>query len=310
MRARTIGRTRGLRLAALATVLAVGIGVAPTSTVKPTDMALVQVQKASSVDVGGDGDSDVVWIMAVGSDARPGEDMTRTRGDALQLIGLDARTGAATAIGIPRDSYVSIPGYGSDRINASLYYGGPQLLADTVGDLVGIEPDFVFVTRFEKFKAMVDSIGGIDVDNPVAFSDPYLKPKGFAVGEQHLNGYLALTFARVRKDLLRGDFDRSANQQRVLRGIAAKIRARADRPGFIEDGATTALENMAVTASPTEVYRLARAAATIRPGKITSCVLQGDIGDVGGASVVLPYTDQAKRLGDRARDDATLESCT
>ena len=40
----------------------------------------------------------------MGSDARPGEDMTRTRGDALQLVGINTRTGAATAIGIPRDS--------------------------------------------------------------------------------------------------------------------------------------------------------------------------------------------------------------
>ena len=156
---------------------------------------------------------------------------------------------------------------------------------------------------------MVDSIGGIDVDNPRYFDDEYLKPLGFEEGKLHLNGYLALTFGRIRKSLLRGDFDRSANQQLVLRGIAAKLRERAGRPGFIEDGVASAMENMAVNASPTEMYRLARAAAAVKPSKITSCVVQGGIGDVGGASVVLPYTDQAARLGDRARDDATLESC-
>ena len=47
----------------------------------------------------------------------------------------------------------------------------------------------------------------------------------------------------------------------------------------------------------------------MQPSKITTCVVQGGIGDIGGASVVLPYTDQAARLGDRAREDATLESC-
>ena len=47
-------------------------------------------------------------------------------------------------IGIPRDSWVSIPGYGSDRINAALYYGGPQLMADTVGRTSsGVQPDYV-----------------------------------------------------------------------------------------------------------------------------------------------------------------------
>ena len=296
---------RGLRVLVLGVVIAVTATLAPESSVKPTDLALIKVQRATSVDIS----PDVVWIMAVGSDARPGEDMTRTRGDALQLIGLNTLTGAAAAIGVPRDSYVDIPGVGRDRINAALYYGGPQLLGETVGDLIGIVPDYVFVTRFEKFKNMVNQIGGIDVENPIYFSDTYLKPKGFEAGRLHLNGYLALTFSRVRKSLLRGDFDRSANQQRVLRGIQAKIRARAGRPGWIEAGVLSAIENMATDASPTELYRLSRAAAAVKPSKITTCVVQGGIGNVGGASVVLPYVDQAARLGDRARQDATLESC-
>lgn len=296
---------RGAKVAVLALVLGVCAFVAPDSSTHPTDFELIKVEQAQSVDLS----PDVTWIMAVGSDARPGEDMTHTRGDALQLIGIDSRTGAATAIGIPRDSYVDIDGVGSDKINASLYYGGPQLLATTVGQLVGIQPDYVFVTRFEKFEAMVEQIGGVYVDNPTAFSDTYIKPKGFRTGRIHLGPYDALAFARIRHDLLRGDFDRSANQQRVLRGIAENLHTHAGEPGFLERGVTSAITNMATNASPAELYRLARAAASIKPGKVTSCVLQGDIGDVGGASVVLPYTDQAQRLGDRARDDATLESC-
>jgi LCP family protein required for cell wall assembly len=307
VRGRLAGRhlRRGLRLVVLALVVGLCATVAPESSVKPTDLALIKVQRATSVDLS----PDVVWIMAVGSDARPGEDMTRTRGDALQLIGLNTRTGAAAAIGVPRDSWVSIPGVGSDKINAALYYGGPQLLAETVGDLIGIVPDYVFVTRFEKFKNMVNGIGGIDVQNPIYFSDTYLKPKGFEQGKLHLNGYLALAFSRIRKSLLRGDFDRSANQQRVLMGIQAKIRERAGRPGWIESGVLSAIENMATDASPADLYRLARAAAAVKPSQITTCVVQGGIGNIGGASVVLPYTDQAARLGDRARQDATLESC-
>ena len=67
---------------ALGIVLAVCTTLAPSSSVKPTDLALVRLKSASTVDV----NPDVVWILAVGSDARPGEEMTRTRGDALQLI--------------------------------------------------------------------------------------------------------------------------------------------------------------------------------------------------------------------------------
>jgi hypothetical protein len=79
----------------LAAVLGVAAVVVPDSAVHPTDLALVKVGSASAVSA----KQDVVWILAVGSDARPGEDMTRSRGDALQLIGMDTRTGAAAAIG-------------------------------------------------------------------------------------------------------------------------------------------------------------------------------------------------------------------
>ena len=68
---------------------------------------------------------------------------------------MNTKTGAAAAIGVPRDSWVDIPGHGHDKINASLYYGGPKLLGQTVGNLVGIQPDYVFVTRFPYFIAMV-----------------------------------------------------------------------------------------------------------------------------------------------------------
>jgi LCP family protein required for cell wall assembly len=296
---------RTFRLVVLGVVLVLCATLAPSSSVKPTDLALIKLKQATAVDTS----PDVVWILAVGSDARPGEDMTHTRGDALHLIGIDSKTGAAADIGVPRDSWVDIPGVGHDKINAALYYGGPELLGQAVGNLLGIQPDFVFVTRFTFFQNMIKSIGGVDVDNPVAFSDSSLKPKGFPEGHLHLGPWDALAFARIRHALLRGDFDRSANQQRVLEGIQAKIRENAGKPGWIEGHVLTAMQNMSTNASPSEIYRLARAVAAVKPSKITQCVLLGGIGDIGGASVVLPYTDLAQRLGDRAHNDATLESC-
>ncbi|MBB3040761.1 LCP family protein [Nocardioides soli] len=296
---------RLLRWVAVGAVLGVAALVIPDSAVKSTEIELVKVQRADGVDL----TPEVVWILAVGSDARPGEDMTRTRGDALQLVGMNTRTGAATAIGIPRDSWVPIPGYGSSRVNAALAYGGPQLLGRTVGDLVGIQPDYVFVTRFPYFEDMVNEIGGITVHNPRPFYDENLNRKGFKSGQVHLNGYGAMAFSRIRKSLPGGDFDRSANQQRVLRGIQARVRARAAVPGFIERGVLSVMAHMHTDLSPAELFRLAQATAHVVPSKITSCVVQGSIGNVGGASVVLPYVDQARRYGNEARQDATIERC-
>ncbi|MGL5808942.1 MAG: LCP family protein, partial [Nocardioides sp.] len=128
-------------------------------------------------------------------------------------------------------------------------------------------------------------------------------------GSIRLGAYDALAFSRIRKSLAGGDFDRSANQQRTLRGIQAKVARRASQPGFIEGGVLSVLANTRTRVEPAELFRIAHAVAQVDPKKITNCVLQGGIGNVGGASVVIPYRDQAARFARRARKDATLESC-
>ena len=297
--------SRSLRLATLAFVLAVAAFVVPNSSVQPAGVELVRINRAGGVSVG----PDVIWILAVGSDARPGEDMLHSRGDALQLIGINTKTDAATAIGVPRDSWVSIPGHGMNKINASLYFEGPKGMAGAMANLTGIAADYVMVTRFPFFENMIDDIGGIEVRNPRGFYDPYLKKEGFKQGRIHLGGYDAMAFSRIRKSLPGGDFDRSANQQRTLRGIHARIRAQADRPGFIERGVMTVLKNMSTNLGPAELYELAQAVAQVEPGKITTCVIGGRIGSVAGQSVVFPDVAQARRLGNAARADATLKGC-
>ncbi len=296
---------RAMKKVALGLVLAFVALIVPNSSVAATQAELVKVKHAQGVSL----DHDVVWILAVGSDARPGEDMTRSRGDALQLIGMHTTTGAVTSIGIPRDSYVPIDGVGSNRINAALYYGGPQLLARTVGELVGIEPDYVFVTRFKFFQALVDSVGGIDVNNPVAFDDTYLKPLGFKAGRIHLDGYGAMAFGRIRHNLPGGDFDRSANQQRVLAGIRATIADKAGDRGFIEQGVLSVMKYTATDLGPAELFRIAQVIAQTKGRKITGCVISGGFADVNGASVVTPNLTQARAYGDDARKDAVISRC-
>ena len=297
---------RAVRAAVLAGVLALTALVVPQSSVQSSEVSLVKIRHARGVATGG---ADVVWILAVGSDARPGQAMTRARGDALQMVGINTRTGAATAIGVPRDSWVSIPGHGREKINSALYFAGPRGMAGAMGNLIGIEPDYVMVTRFPFFEDMVDEIGGITVTNPRRFSDPNLKKEGFAKGRIRLDGYHAMAFSRIRYGLAGGDFDRSANQQRTLRGIHARIRAQADVPGFIERGVMTVLEHTDTNASPAELFELAQAVAQVDPSKITTCVVRGRIGFVGAASVVFPDVAQARRLGRQARSDAQLQGC-
>ncbi len=300
----TATRRRPFRLVLLAGVLSLLALVVPNSTVASTEVALVKMD-GSSVSL----DSETIWILAVGSDARPGQTMTSTRADALQMVGINTRTGAATAIGIPRDSYVPIPGHGSDRVNAAMFYGGPRLLGETVGTMLRLQPDYVMVTRFRFFEQMIDEIGGIYVHNPRAFSDPNLKPQGFQQGKVRLGGVLALSFSRIRKNLPGGDFDRSANQQRVLRGIQSRVAARADRPGFIERGVFSVIQHMTTDVSPGELFRIAQAVAQVNPRRISGCVVPGGFATIGGASVVTPNLDAARRYARDARRDATIKRC-
>jgi hypothetical protein len=71
----------------------------------------------------------------------------------------------------------------------------------------------------------------------------------------------------------------------------------------------TVMEHMATNASPAELYELAQAVAQVDPSRITTCVVRGQVGFVGAASVVFPDVAQARRLGSDARSDAALRGC-
>ena len=249
---------------------------------------------------------DVLWVLALGSDARPGEDPLRTRADAIQLVGVDLRDGRGAVIGIPRDSWVAIPGAGHDRINAGLTRGGPQLMARTVAAFVGIRPDYVLTTTFGGLKGIVRTLGGVTVDSRLAFTDDNM-PGRVRQGRNRLDDDGALFFARARHFLPGGDFDRSANQQELLRGVLRGLRARADEPGFMERAVLTALSRLRSDLGPAELYRLAHAATQVDPDRVQGCVVRGSYGMVGAASIVFPDVAQARRLGADARDDAHLD---
>ncbi len=187
---------RASRLVLLGLVLAMTALVVPTPTVREAPATLVRGHVATGVDHS----RDVVWILFLGSDARPGQRITASRADAIQMTGVNLRTGDATMIGIPRDAYVDIPGRGRERINAALYFGGPKLMGRTVGNLVGVQPDYVFTAGFDGFRQMVNSVGGVTVRSRFAFSDP-VRPRGYRVGPNKLNGFQAMIFARIRKSL-------------------------------------------------------------------------------------------------------------
>ena len=295
-------RARGLhRTVVLIVLLALTVLLVPDSGVHPVTLRLDKIESAKHVDF----DSDTVWFLVLGSDARPGEGVTDGRADAIQLVGINGRTQSAVGIGIPRDSWVELPGHGMDRINAGLPVGGPELMARAVEDLVGIAPDYVLVAGFDGFKAMMDAIAEVEVISPRRFHD---EEYDLTVrrGVNRFDPTEALSYARTR-DLPGSDFERSANQQRLMLGILRQMRAHEDDEGFMEQGSLAALKGLDTNLEPTELYRLAQAVTQIEPRTVTVCVVGGTPDDINGASIVRVDAEQAQRLGHDARNDARLD---
>ena len=79
-----------------------------------------------------------IFVLALGSDARPGEVIGRQRSDSIHIIGLNPAKQRASILGFPRDSFVNIPGHGSNKINSAMAAGGPPLAIKTIEALTGI----------------------------------------------------------------------------------------------------------------------------------------------------------------------------
>jgi LCP family protein required for cell wall assembly len=229
--------------------------------------------------------------------------VTATRADSLHIVGVNPRQGRASVLGIPRDSWVPIPGAGSDKINAALVRGGPELVVDTVERLSGIRIDAYVLTGFAGFEALVGDIGGIDIRIPYPVVDRYAHAR-FRRGPEHLTGNEALAYSRARHDLPNGDLGRSLNQGRVLIAALATLRERYRDVGraALIPWAIAAARYLHSNLSLTDVFELLLAAPAFDPRRVRNAVLGGHTGSVGGRSVVFLDAGAHAQLRDLARD--------
>lgn len=288
------------RTAVLTVVLSVCGLTVPDSAVQPTDVALVRVTQASGVA----NNPDVIWILAVGSDARPGQSMLRSRGDALQLVGMNTHTGAATAIGVPRDSWVSIPGYGKEKINAAYAEGGLALSIRTVRNVTGVDVNHVAQVDFDGFKTVVDELGGIEIDNPAYVESGSCddcdfdgRHWAFKRGKQTLSGRDALAYARIRKvsgatirlnELEGTDLGRARRQQRVVDAIVQQV-ASIDSLKHPNGVPKAVVQPLLTDISASQMLAFGFGKWWSKPDNSLRCRLGGDKGydDIGG-EVVIP----------------------
>lgn len=229
---------------------------------------------------------DLLFFLAIGSDARPGQSVAGLRADSLHIIGVNPKRGGAAIVGIPRDSFVPIPGVGTRKINESLFYGGPELAVRTVENLTGIDIDGYLLTGFEDFRHLVTAVGGIKVRIPYAMSDRY-SGAYFRPGKKRLRGPEALAFSRNRYDAPGGDFGRSMNQGRLILAALREFRQdlRKD-PMTLLRWLVAGARHVRTDLSLSEALELLLAAPTVDPGKVRNQVVSGHGAMVGGQSVV------------------------
>ncbi|HZD17855.1 MAG TPA: LCP family protein [Actinomycetota bacterium] len=245
---------------------------------------------------------DLLFLLVIGSDARPGQAVQATRADSIHIVGVNPTRHRASIVGIPRDSYVSIPGGGVDKINAALARGGPELVVATVERLTGIRIDGYLLTGFEGFERAVSAVGGIDIVIPYPISDRYSHAQ-FRRGRTHLSGREALAFSRNRHDAPGGDFGRSLNQGRLLIAALREMQAamRGDRLGLVP-WVFAATNHLRTDLSLGDLIDLALAAPAIDADLVRNTVVSGRGGSAGGRSVIFLGAAAATTFRDLARD--------
>ncbi|MDR1185267.1 MAG: LCP family protein [Coriobacteriales bacterium] len=184
------------------------------------------------------------YILVLGSDAR--EQGAASRSDTIMLCRLDPEKQMVSVLSIPRDTKVEIAGYGTQKINAAMAFGGPAGAVTAVSNFVGVNISHVVMIDFEGFSDIIDRLGGVTVNVPAysSYDGIELQP-----GVQTLNGAQALTFVRDRRSYGLGDFQRAANQRTLLKAVARKIlqAPAAEIPGYVDSLAVCATTDLTST---------------------------------------------------------------
>jgi LCP family protein required for cell wall assembly len=258
------------------------------------------------------------WLL-VGSDSRSdlspeqqaelatGGDVGNGRTDTIMLVhvpGLGSST-PTSMVSIPRDSYVEIPGHGSDKINAAFALGGAPLLAQTVEHATGIRVDHYAEIGFAGFAEVVDALGGVTMCPQEPISDP-LAGIDLPAGCQKLDGRNALGYVRTRATP-RADLDRMVNQRHFMSALLH----RAGSPAVWLNPLrwyplATGITNALTVDEGAHVWDLARLGWALRGSTVTATVPIGEFTGGDSGDVVVWNSDVAGRLFSALASDEPL----
>jgi len=174
-------------------------------------------------------EKDVKNILLLGVDARKNQDTKTSHPDSMMLISIDKKHGCLKMISFLRDSWVYIPSKGyKQRLNTAAQEKGYAGVVDAIEYNYGVDIDGYVVTDFEMFKAMVDSIGGVEIEvSEKEAKEVTSHPKRYGkvtleAGKHVLDGKQALAYSRIRK--IDTDFMRAKRQRTVINSILNEVK--------------------------------------------------------------------------------------
>jgi polyisoprenyl-teichoic acid--peptidoglycan teichoic acid transferase len=238
------------------------------------------------------------WVLAIGSDARKGQPLERTRADVLQVIGVDGHGGGGV-MGMARDLWVPLSTGGKGKINAAMVFGGPRAQVSTVEAVTGLPLEGYVVLGFSGFRKIVDDEGGLPIVIPRTVVASHAKDLVIKAGPQTLSGAEALAYARERKTLPDGDFGRSRHQGEVI--LAAAVKAKLAGPAAIPSALTSFSAVGRSDLSAEQILTFAAGLHTLSPLQVGRGVAKGAFGTTSGQSIVV-LGAEARRLFASFRD--------
>ncbi len=223
-------------------------------------------------------------VLLMGIDARKGENMGRS--DTMILASIDPKSKQVALLSIPRDTRVNIPGHGWDKINSAVVYGGPELSAKVVSNLLGIQVKDYLLADFNGFKDVVDVLGGVTMNVEQNMyhwddSDGGIYQINLKKGLQRLDGDKALQYVRFR-DYAMGDVDRTKYQQKFLVALAKEILQTGTipkLPKLVPEINKCVKTNMGLG----DMIKMASAAKNLENSNIVTQTLPGRPLDIGGS---------------------------
>ncbi|WP_176444391.1 LCP family protein [Rhodococcoides kyotonense] len=256
------------------------------------------------------------WLL-VGSDSRTGltpeqeaalatgGEVGPSRTDTIIMIHIPESGGPSTMVSLPRDSYVSIPGYGQDKLNASFAFGGAPLLVQTVEEATGVHIDHYAEIGFGGFAGIVDAVGGVNVCLQNAISDP-LAGIDLAAGCQDLTGSQALGFVRSRATAL-ADLDRMNNQRQFMSALLSKATSPATflNPLRLWPLVKDTASSLSVDDGD-HIWNLAGLAWAMRGDLVTTTVPVGGFEDSDVGNVLLWDDERAPQFFGALADDRQI----